>query len=462
MSIVIYNPANPSEEVSKYDSMTPDMIPNIMKQARIAQQEWAKVPSIQRGIIVGKFLDTLESHSEEIATSITREMGKLIGEARGEVAKSLGEGRQCIARAGAPIGEVLPTGKPNTRTYTMRRPRGVIAGICPWNFPFGTPIRKTIPALVYGNAIVLKPSTFTPGAVKIMCDVAKDFFPNGLVQFIVGENGIGSALSSCPDIDGLSFTGSVEVGKLVAKSAAENLVEVSLELGGKNPAILNDASDLDAALNQIYTAFISVSGQRCTSVSRVIVNEKIAKDVINGLVERANAAVLGDGMADSTTMAPLMNQDQLDTTAGFVERAVTAGATIAAGGGRVNTPTQGYFYRPTILTNLTPDMEVATDEVFGPVLSVLTYKTVEEAMAIANGVNYGLTSCLFTEDASIIDTFIAESESGMLHINIGSFPDDHMPFVGLKDSSLGVGGSNGASTIQFYTSEHAVYVKGKV
>jgi aldehyde dehydrogenase (NAD+) len=411
--------------------------------------------------VVARWLDALAARSEDIARIITREMGKTLAEARGETAKSLSEARHAVARVGAPVGEVLPSLRPGVVAYTTRRPRGVVVGVCPWNFPIGTPLRKTIPALVYGNAMVLKASELAPGAAAIMAETARGVLPDGLFQAVVGDGALGAALTNAAGVDAISFTGSVATGRKVAETAARNLAEISLELGGKNPAILNDASDLDAALNQIYASAFAVTGQRCTAVSRLIVTEDLAGRAVEGLVARAGATVVGDGMQDGVTMGPLVSARSLETVAGFVDRARAAGAAAHAPGATPRTNTGGYFHAPTIVTGVTPDMEIAQEEVFGPVLSVLTYRTPEQALEIANSVAYGLTSCLFSEREPVIEQFLADSQSGMLHVNGGTFPEDHVPFVGVKASALGVGGSNGASTQHFFTAEHMVYRKAR-
>ncbi|MDA9238221.1 aldehyde dehydrogenase family protein [Planktomarina sp.] len=461
MSVEIKNPANPSESVGTFITNSPEEVPGMMAVARNTQKKWARVPQPERGKIVDAFINGLEERFEDIATSITREMGKIIGESRGEVGKAIGEGRATTQRASAPIGEVLPSQKPDAITYSTRRPRGVILGINPWNFPFSTPMRKTIPALVYGNAMVLKPSISTPGAAFIMQEVANATLPKGLFQIAYGSGTLGSVLTASKGVDAISFTGSVGIGRIVAQAAATNLVEISLELGGKNPAILNDASNLEAVIDQIYMAAFAVCGQRCTAVSRVIVRRELEKKVVDGLASRANAARVGDGMDSSSTIGPLMGEKARDDVSGFVERARAAGANVAAGGNTIE-QNKGYFYAPTILSNVRPDMEVARDEVFGPVLAVIPYDTADEALEICNNVEFGLSACLYSEQTPLVDRFVAEAESGMLHVNCGSFPEDHAPFVGVKNSSLGVGGSNGPSTLQFYTQEHTVFRKGQV
>ena len=456
----IRNPANPSKVVATYKLMQTEEVDSLVERAKVAQGAWAKVSQLERGRIVRDFLDALDARKEDIASSITAEMGKILAESRGEVGKALGEGNMTIERAASPIGDVLPSQIPGVTAYSIRRPRGVILGISPWNFPFGTPIRKTIPALLYGNAMILKPAILCPGAAVIMEDVARGILPDGLFQLALGPGELGQQLCEHPDVDAISFTGSVGVGKKVAVAAVSHLAEISLELGGKNPVILNDASDLEKVLDQIFSAAFAISGQRCTAISRVIVHENIADEVVRGLSERAKATIPSDGSEHGAKMGPLSSQRQLDDVAGFVCRAKDQGATIVAGGNAIDTPHGGYFYTATILSDVTPDMEIAREEVFGPVLSVLRYQEIDEALRIANDVDFGLTSCLYSEKSPIIERFLSESESGMLHVNAGSFPENHVPFVGIKDSALGVGGSNGSSTIQFFTSEHAVYRKG--
>ena len=462
MPIEIRNPAAPDQIVASYDEMPMDALDDCVGQARQAQVDWAKKPQPERGALVARYVDALEARTEDIALSITREMGKPLAEARGEVGKAIGEARACIGRASAPIGEVFPSQIPGTVAYSTRRPRGVILGINPWNFPFSTPMRKAIPALIYGNAILLKPASLTPGAIALMAEIATGILPANLVQAVIGGGALGHALTEHKGVDAVSFTGSVDVGKRVAIAAAEHLAEVSLELGGKNPAIVNDASDLDAALDQIMASAFAVCGQRCTAVSRVIVHRALEADVVAGLTRRANTMEPMDGTAEGAKIGPLSSAQQLEDVDGFVARAKSEGATVAAGGHMLDTPSGGYFYAPTILSGVTRDMEVARDEVFGPVLSVIAYDTVDEAMSIANDVAFGLSSCLYSERTDVVERFVAESESGMIHVNAGSFPENHLPFVGVKNSAMGVGGSNGPSTIQFYTTEHTVYRRAKV
>jgi len=462
MPIEIQNPAAPDEIVATYEETPADALDEMVARAGRAQLAWAATPQPGRGVMVAKFIDALEARTDRIALSITKEMGKPLAEARGEVAKAVGEARACVARASAPIGEIFPSQIPGTTAYSTRRPRGVILGINPWNFPFSTPMRKAIPALVYGNVIILKSASLTPGAIALMAEIAAETLPDDLVQAAIGGGALGQALSDHAGVDAISFTGSVGIGKRVAIAAAGHLAEVSLELGGKNPAILNDASDLDKVLDQIMASAFAVCGQRCTAVSRVIVHRDLEAAVIAGLAARAKDMKPTDGATEGAIIGPLASAQQLEDVAGFVSRATAEGAIVEAGGKRLASDSGGYFYAPTVLSGVTRKMEIARDEVFGPVLSVIAYESVDEAMSIANDVDFGLSSCLYSERTDVVERFVAESESGMIHVNSGSFPENHLPFVGVKDSALGVGGSNGPSTIQFYTTEHTVYRKAEV
>ena len=462
MTIEIRNPASPDVIVATYEEIPLEALDGLVACSRQAQISWAIKPQPERGLLISKYVDALERRTEDIAYSITKEMGKPLAEARGEVGKAIGEARACLGRANAPIGEVFSSQISGTVAYSTRRPRGVVLGINPWNFPFSTPMRKAIPALVYGNSILLKPASLTPGAAAIMAEIAMEFLPENIIQTVIGDGALGQTLSEHLGIDAVSFTGSVEVGKRVAIAAAGHLAEISLELGGKNPAILNDASNMDAALDQIMASAFAVCGQRCTAVSRVLVSSSIEAEVVMGLAQRANAMEPMDGVLDGAKIGPLSSAKQLEEVDGFVKRAIAQGAKVISGGTRLDTAFGGYFYSPTIISTVSREMEIAREEVFGPVLSVIAYDNIDEAISIANDIEFGLSSCLYSENTEFVERFVAESESGMIHVNSGSFPENHLPFVGIKNSSMGVGGSNGPSTIQFYTTEHTVYRRASV
>ena len=454
------NPARPTETVGSYAATPPKLLQEAATAAAAAQAKWAKVPAIERARITQVFLANLELRAEEIANSITLEQGKPLAESRGEIGKSLQEARTMAGHLLHAGGEVLPSARPGFRNMVVRRPRGVIAAITPWNFPILTPMRKIAPALIYGNAIILKPSEFTPATACLIADAGRGVLPDGLLQIVQGDGSIGDALCRLPEVAGVTFTGSVATGRKIYASAAANLAELSLELGGKNAAVINDTDDLEQCLDQIVGAAYMCAGQRCTAISRVIVNADLEKLTLDGLVGRARAVTLGDGMADGITMGPLTNETQLGRVKAMVEAGLKEGAKplVGAGEARLQGLEGGYFYSPSILADVVPDMSVAREEIFGPVISVLRYRTLDEAFSILNGVEYGLTSCLFSNDQRVIQRFIDESQNGMIHVNHGTVPDNHMPFGGVKNSGVGAY-SVGLSAAQFYTTEHSVYLR---
>lgn len=454
------NPARPAEVVGRYTSASAAEVSEAVKMATAAQKKWAHVPSVERGVIVERFVAALEAKAGEIARSITAEQGKPLAESFGEIAKSCAEARFMIGEASRGHSSVMPSMRAGFSNMVMRRPRGVIAALTPWNFPIMAPMRKIIPALVFGNAAILKPSEFTPATACIIAHTAKGILPDGLLQVVLGMATTGQALVSHPGVDGIAFTGSVPVGRKIYAVAAQNLTEVALELGGKNAAIVNDTQDIDDCLNQIVATAFQCGGQRCTGISRVIVKKSLEPQVLEGLVARARQIVLGDGMAEGITMGPLTNAAQMKKVDMMVQAGIVEGARALTGGAptKVAGAEFGYFYQPTILAGVLPAMSVATDEIFGPVISVLSYDTFDEALEILNSVEFGLTSALFSNDLSIVQRFIAESRNGMLHINHGSVPESHMPFGGIKNSGVGTY-SVGPSAVNFFTTEHAVYVK---
>ena len=456
MEFVTRNPARPGEIVGRYATTSREELGAAIERARAAQRAWRAVPSVERGALFGRFVAAVEARTEDLARSITLEQGKPIGESRGEVAKSCAEARFMAGEAARGHSEVMPSARPGIRNMVVRRPRGVIAALTPWNFPILTPMRKISPAIVFGNALILKPSEFTPATACLVVDAAKGILPDGLLQLVNGGAEVGAALVSAPEVSGVTFTGSVATGRRIYAAAAQSLAEISLELGGKNAAVVNDAADLGACLDQIATAAFMCAGQRCTAVSRVLVRRPLLGDVMDGLAERAQRQVLGEGMDPATTMGPLTNAAQLDRVSAMVAAGVKEGARPVVGGEKA--AGEGYFYRPTILAQVGPQMSVAREEIFGPVISVLAYDSLDEAMSILNGVEYGLTSALFSNDNSVIQRFVDESESGMIHVNHGTIPDNHMPFGGVKSSGVGAY-SVGASAATFYTTEHSVYIK---
>ena len=454
-----HNPANPVEQIGRYGIPDEVEINKIIGNANAAQAAWRKVPGLERGERLNAFLDAVVARVDDIAAAITLEQGKLLAEAKGETLKGCAEGRFMVGEAARMASMPIGTGRANFSNQILRRPRGVIFCISPWNFPAMTPLRKICPAVAFGNAVVLKPSRFTPAASFLIAEIAKDYLPENLVQIAMVSGRTASDIVAKADIHGVSFTGSVDTGRLVYASAAQNLIPVQLELGGKNAAILNDSDDLNTAVSHIFGAAMQTSGQRCTAISRVLVQRDIADDVQALLAEHANKIVLGSGMDASSQMGPLCNLPHWEGVCGSTAKAIDEGAVVIAGGDVPHGAGAqgGYFYKPTILGKVQHNSTAGQVEIFGPVLSVIEYEDFDQAMHCLNDTEFGLTSALFSNRNDLVQRFLQESDNGMLHVNHGSVPDNNMPFGGVKNSGVGAY-SVGPTAANFYTSEHSAYV----
>jgi aldehyde dehydrogenase (NAD+) len=453
------NPARPMQSVGRYAAPDADATTAMVSRANIAAREWAQVPGLERGQRLDAFLDAVVARVDEIAEAVTLEQGKIFAEAKAETLKGCAEGRFMVGEAARMGATPTASGRPDFSNQIFRRPRGVIFCIAPWNFPAMTPLRKICPAIAFGNAAIVKPSQFTPAAAFLLAEIAKPFFPEKLIQIAMVSGREASKIISTDAIHGVSFTGSVEVGRAVYAAAAQNLIPVQLELGGKNAAILNDSDDLEAAVKQIAGAAFQTGGQRCTAISRVLVQADLAKDVGELLASNAEAIVLGDGMQHDSQMGPLCNQPHWEGVTSNTAKAIAEGAKPLAGGTPAEGagPEGGYFFRPTILADVAPESTAAQVEIFGPVLSVMEYETFDAAMDMLNGTEFGLTSALFSNNSAYVQRFLRESQNGMLHVNHGTIPDNNMPFGGIKNSGIGAY-SVGPTAINFYTSEHSAYV----
>lgn len=451
------NPANPSEKVGRYGIMSQGDLGRVIEQANAAQAEWAAVPGLERSQRLNAFIDAVEARADELATAGTLEQGKLFRESKGETMKSCAEGRFSVGEAARMGAMAIATGRAGFSNQILRRPRGVIFCISPWNFPISTPMRKICPALAFGNAVVMKPSQFTPAANFMLAEISAEFFPKNLIQVAMVSGRAASEVVASGEVHGVSFTGSVPTGKLVYAAAAQNLIPAQLELGGKNGAILNDSDNLESAITQIMGAAFMTSGQRCTAISRVIVHKDLAAEAKDILAAKAQAMRMGPGMDESTDIGPLCNLPHWNDVCGVTEKAIVEGAKPLAGGAAPGSAEDGYFYTPTILGDVAHNSIGGQQEIFGPVLSVLEYDNFDQAMEMLNGTEFGLTSSLFSNRNDLIQRFLAESQNGMIHVNHGTVPDNNMPFGGIKHSGVGAY-SVGPTAVNFYTSEHSAYI----
>lgn len=456
------NPANPSQIVIIAPNSTAEDTNKAVEAAHAAFAAWAGTPAPERGDILYRFAALLDSERDEIAQVITLEQGKTLKEALGEIDKTIREVRYTAGEASRLDGQTLPSERPGIDIRTIRVPKGVIAAISPWNFPIVTPLRKIAPALAAGNTVVFKPASITAGtAAKIIELFEKSGLPKGVLNLVIGSGReVGTPLISHPLVKGVTFTGSTGVGSMIYRTAAERLIQVQLEMGGKNAAIIYDCKDVHEAVNQIVPAAYAATGQRCTSISRILVQRSMMDDVIAYLQEKCQSYVIGDGLDDATTLGPLVSKDHLETVEHYVKIGLEEGATLVHGGKRVENPNNGYFYEPTIFSNVSPSMTIAKEEIFGPVLVVIPVDSFEEAIQISNDSEYGLAASCFTNNMEYAEQFVTRVRAGMLHLNNGTISESHVPFGGMNSSAIGPY-SIGTTAKDFFTDLKVVYSASK-
>ncbi len=455
-SFVTRNPARPDQLAGEYTETRIEDLDQIFTLAKGAAAKWAATPGLRRQELCHQWLDRIRTNVDDIARAITLEMGKTLADARGEILHSLKEASFAIDEAARPIGDIMPSAREGLRNMTIRRPRGVIVASTPWNYPVLTPLRKLAPAFAHGNAVILKPSEVSPAAACLMAELAQDIFPEGLFQIALGGGRLGAALTGHAGADGVTFTGSVPTGRAVYLAAAANLAAVQLELGGKNGIIIHDVDDLDACLDQVVAGALENGGQRCTSISRVLVQRALAPAVEAGIAARMDRVRLGDGMSADAQMGPMASEAHFTRVKSAIARGSAEGARRVTEVG--SSKDGGYFIRPTLFADVSPEMSLACEEVFGPVLSMLVYDTIDEALSILNGVEFGLAAALYSNRNDVVQRFVSEAAAGMLHVNHQTTIDTNMPFVGVKHSGVGAA-SIGRSAIGFFTTEHSVYIK---
>ncbi|MEX2721554.1 MAG: aldehyde dehydrogenase family protein [Candidatus Wukongarchaeota archaeon] len=434
------NPANKEEilvKLQKSDEKDGDMA---VDAAEDAFEKWSSMPAPKRGEILFKAARILEEQKEELAKTMTKEMGKILIETRGDVQEAIdiiklmaGEGRRLY-------GHTTPSELPNKFCMTINLPVGIVALITPWNFPMAIPAWKIAPALIAGNTIVFKPASDTPlCAIKLVEIFEKAGIPKGVLNIVTGSGtSVGMPLVKHKKIRGISFTGSVETGQIITKEAG--LKRVGLELGGKNVIIVMDDANIDLAVDGAIWGGFGTTGQRCTAASRVVVHEKVGDKFTEKFVERAKKLKVGDGLDPETEMGPAINESQLKKIHKYTEIGKEEGATLLTGG-KILTEgkfTQGFFYEPTIFSDVTKDMTIAQDEIFGPTVAIMAAENLEEAIHIANSVEYGLSSSIYTESINNAFKAIEKIEAGLTYVNSSTIGSEvHLPFGGVKNTGNG-------------------------
>jgi acyl-CoA reductase-like NAD-dependent aldehyde dehydrogenase len=455
------NPADLDEVVGFAPLSTREEAREAIAAARAAFAAWRDTPAPVRGRVVAKAALLMEQQKDELARLMTREEGKTLKDALGEVQKSVnildfmaGEGRRIA-------GETLPSELPKNFAYTLKQPLGVVAAIAPWNFPVSIPVWKIAPALVAGNTVVFKPATITPfTGAKVVQIFEQAGVPAGVLNMIVGSGSeVGDEFIQHPDVRAISFTGSNEVGSELYAQGARRMKKCQCEMGGKNPLVILADADLPLAVESAVLGAFASTGQRCTATSRVIIEEAVAEHFVQLLVERASKLRTGNGLEPGIDMGPAVDESQLNTDLQYIEVGKKEAKLLLGGqrltGGAYN---RGYFVPPTVFDHVAPDSTIAQDEIFGPVLSVIRVRDFDEALRVANSVRFGLSSSLYSNDAAKIFEFIDRIETGITHVNSPTVGGEaQLPFGGMKATGVGLR-EMGSVAIDFFTELKAVYI----
>jgi len=459
------NPAFRGSNLGLFQSSTSEDAADAIAAAAGAFAAWRRLSVASRQDRIGAFLQALETSRDELARIVTLENGKTIRESYAEVDSALVEGRYHLTQASAFYGHTGPGAVRDVATWEQYEPVGVVAIISPWNFPMNVMCRKALPALLTGNTVVFKPASFTPWSGVFMASlIERAGLPPGVFNCITGPgSSIGRTLVQDSAVRAISFTGSTPVGKSIQAAAAANLTRTQLELGGKNSLIVMDDADIERAVDAAVTAGFSNAGQWCTSTSRVLLHRRIAAPFLEQLVARCAHLIVDDGLKEATDMGPVAGPQQFDDICAAIRKAQSDGARLIAGGSGAGdskpASSTGYFIRPTVFTGVEPAMAVFQDEIFGPVLAVCEFGSLEEALNIANNSIYGLSSAIFTRDIGTARTYVDSVEAGLAHVNIHTgYKEPSMPFGGVKQSGAGLP-ENSRTGLEFFVDRKAVYFR---
>ncbi len=456
------NPADTRDVVGIFQKSAKADVDAAVEAAKRAFAKWRLVPAPRRAEIVFRAAEILIERKEDYAREMTREMGKVLNETRGDVQEAIdaayynaGEGRRMF-------GPTVPSELPNKFAMAVRQPIGVCGMITPWNFPMAISSWKLLPAIVCGNTCVIKPAQDTPlstfNLVRALTDAG---LPKGVINIVAGFGpDVGTPLAEHPDVRAISLTGSSAVGRIIGGIAAKSFKHCSLELGGKNPMVVLDDANLDLAIEGGLWGGFGTTGQRCTATSRIIVQKGVYREFIERYVARAKKLKVGNGLDETTEMGPAINEKQLQTDLSYVEIGKNEGAKLMCGGNRLDKGDYqyGWFMEPTVFSDVDPTMRIAQEEIFGPVVSIIPCDGLEDAIEIANGIEYGLSSSLYTKDVNKAFAAIRDFDAGITYINAPTIGAEvHLPFGGTKATGNGHR-EGGIGAIDFYTEWKSVYV----
>jgi aldehyde dehydrogenase (NAD+) len=460
-TILNLNPADHSDVIGAFPSSHAEDAALAVAAAKKAFAAWRLVPAPKRAEVLIRAGNNLIQNKEKYARDMTREMGKVLAETRGDVQEAIDEAFYVAGEGRRLFGATTPSELQNKFAMSIRMPVGVVGLITPWNFPMAIPSWKLFPALVAGNTCVIKPATDTPlstyNLVQALIDAG---LPPGVVNIVCGTGSTaGAALADHPDVRAISFTGSSAVGSLVAQRAAVTFKQVSLEMGGKNAQIVLDDANLDLALDGALWGAFGTTGQRCTATSRILLQKGIAAEFTAKFVARAKKLKIGNGLDESVEVGPQVNAAQIETSEKYVGIALREGAQLLCGGQALTQGSyaHGTFFEPTVLAGVNPQMRIAREEVFGPVVALIEFSTFDEAVEIANSVDFGLSTALYTRDVNRAFAAIRDLEAGITYINAPTIGAEvHLPFGGVKHT--GNGHREGLGALDFFTTWKAVYV----
>jgi alpha-ketoglutaric semialdehyde dehydrogenase len=457
------NPADRNEVVGYLQRSSREDLNKAVEAAQQAKKNWRKLSGSARGDFLYKAANILESRLDEIAETMTKEMGKTLPEAKGETARGIAILRYYAGEGLRKIGDVIPSTDSEALMFTTRVPLGVVGVISPWNFPVAIPIWKMAPALIYGNTVVLKPaSEAAVTAAKVVECFNEAGFPAGVINLVTGSGSvIGQGIVEHPEINGITFTGSNSVGKQVGQGAFARGAKYQLEMGGKNPVIIAKDADLDLAVEGTISGGLRSTGQKCTATSRVFVDAEIYDKFKEKLLQKLSELKVGNGLEGETWMGPCASENQLNNVLSYIEKGKNEGASLLYGGNKYSGDgyENGFYVEPTVFENVDLTMTIAKEEIFGPVLALIKVGTFEEAIELANDTEYGLSASVYTKDISKILAFVNDIEAGLVRVNSETAGVElQAPFGGVKQSSSH-SREQGQAAIEFFTSIKTVFVK---
>jgi len=456
------NPANTGEIIGEFPLSRPEDVDAAVSAARNAYKSWRLTPAPKRAEILFRVAELLVKRKEDFARGMTREMGKVLAETRGDVQEAIdmtyymaGEGRRLF-------GQTTPSELPNKFAMSLRQPIGVCGLITPWNFPMAIPSWKMMPALACGNTVVLKPAEDTPlSSYHLVDTMVEAGLPAGVVNLVSGDGpGAGAPLAEHKDVPVISFTGSTATGRIIAQTCAPDFKHCSLEMGGKNIILVMEDANLDLAIDGAIWGGFGTTGQRCTAASRIGVHKSVYGEFVSRFAARAQKLKVGNGLYPSVEVGPLINEQQLQTVMSYVEIAKKEGAKLLTGGNRLDSGehARGWFYAPTVFGDCDPKMRVAQEEIFGPVVSVIPIDSLEQGIEVANGVPYGLSASIYTRNVNRAFTAIQDVYTGIVYVNAPTIgAETHLPFGGTKQTGNGHREA-AVAAIDFFSEWKSVYI----